>query len=77
MPCRIILPDWIIVNVCIPVPGLHALRLDRHDGIGLKPASQQAVVPAGAVIMQSQQALESLPGKLARERCLKKIDLPY
>jgi hypothetical protein len=44
MPRRIRVPDRIVVDIRVPVPGLHTLRLERHDGVRLDESAQRAVV---------------------------------
>ena len=44
MPTRIRIPERIVVNVGIPVPGLDALGLQGDDGVRLGEAAKIRVV---------------------------------
>jgi hypothetical protein len=58
------IPHRIVVDVSIPVPGLHALGLERHHRVRLNEAPQRAVVPPGPVEMQPQRDQLPLPGEV-------------
>jgi hypothetical protein len=77
MPRRVVIPDRIVIDIREPVPGLHALRLERHHRIWLDKSAQQAVVPPGAHLVQLNAIFQPLPSEKARERWFEKIDLPY
>ena len=46
MPARIRIPDGIIVDKRVPIPGLRPLRGGGDDRVGREEASQRAVIPA-------------------------------
>ncbi len=51
MPRRIVIAQRIVIDKRVPIPRLDTLALHRHDGIGLRPASQRAVVPIQTAIL--------------------------
>jgi hypothetical protein len=63
MPAGVRIPERIVVNVRIPVPGLGALALQGDDGIRLGEASQ-----LGSLILTTPRSSRSGFGFSARVR---------
>ncbi len=54
MPCRIVIPERIVVDIRIAIPRLRALRLLGDERVGLGKAAEGRVIPAGVVKVQTE-----------------------
>jgi len=59
---RIIVRDWVVVNVREPIPRLGVERVG-DQGVGLDEAAQVRVVVPGVIVIQPGAAVKSLAGK--------------
>jgi len=65
MSCGIFVPQWIVIDIRIPIPRLRALALLGDQAVGLGEAAQCRVVPAGVVKVQAKVGgVGVLPGVL-------------
>jgi hypothetical protein len=65
MPCGIVVPYGVIIDISIPIPRLRALALFGDQAVGLGEAAQGGVVPSGIVKVQAEVGgVGVLPGVL-------------
>jgi hypothetical protein len=54
MPCGIVVPYGVVIDIRIPVPRLRALALLGDQAVGLGEAAQGGVVPSCVVKVQAE-----------------------
>jgi len=64
MPCRIRVPDRIIIHIRVPIPRLRALRSSGDNGVGRSEPANRRVKPARAVKIKPKLGLFPLTGEL-------------
>ena len=64
MPGQVYIPDGIIIDKRVPIPGLRALRPGRDNGVGGGETSQRGVHPAGVEEVDSEAGFLALTGEL-------------